>query len=68
MYVALTHKNPCKKCIVKACCTQKCERVIMFEIHYWKYDDSLFMRFSAWSIIFGIFAISLALITGIEKM
>ena len=67
IYVAITHKNLCKTCIVRACCTEKCKRVIRFEIQYWPYRDSLFMRFYVWSIIFEVFAILLALITIIIK-
>lgn len=33
----LIKKNPCKKCLVQACCTKKCTEKVLFESYsYWR--------------------------------
>ena len=62
MYVAITYKSPCKKCLVKACCSDKCEEVIVFENFYWRSDDAKYKRFCAWAIIYSICILSFGII------
>ena len=63
LYVAITYKNPCKTCIVQACCNDKCEIVKDFEKFFWNLDDHKFQQFAAWSIIWSV----CVLILGISK-
>ena len=68
LYVAITYKNPCKICIVQACCNDKCEVVRDFEKFYWRLDQHNFQRFVAWSVIFSTFMFTFALYKGFIKI
>lgn len=59
----ITAKDPCKKCIVKACCTEKCEERICLENFILKGDNTLFYtKFITWFIIIYIPSILIILI------
>ena len=62
MYVAITHKKPCKTCLVRPCCSENCEQVVMFEYFYWRYDEMAFKRFNAWAIIWSICMLAIPII------
>jgi hypothetical protein len=38
LYWGLTLKDPCKKCLVRACCSQECEHKIMVNNFIFPYD------------------------------
>ena len=67
LFVAITHKNPCKKCLVRPCCSDRCEAVIVFENFYWSYKESFFKRVLAWSIISSTPTIVWGVVTMIVK-
>jgi len=63
LYIAITYKNPCKKCLVRACCSEKCEPVITFENFYWEHDQHNFQRFVALTMIIAVFGFILKIVT-----
>lgn len=58
----ITAKDPCKKCIVKACCTEKCEERIYIENFILKGDTLLYKKFLVWFVIIYIPSILIILI------
>lgn len=54
-------KNPCKTCIVKACCRNECEKLIDFRLCFYPFTDRLsaiIMMLTMYASI-GAFIISL---------
>ena len=62
IFTIITAKDPCKKCIVKACCTEKCEERIYLENFVLKGDTIFHTKFLAWFIIIYIPSVSIILI------
>jgi hypothetical protein len=53
-YLSLTWKDPCEKCLVRPCCSEKCEEVILFENFYFPHDSMKEKRWSAWFVLYSI--------------
>ena len=45
--------DPCKKCIIKSCCSDKCEERIVLE-NFTGYSDLWYMKFCAGAVWFAI--------------
>jgi sulfatase maturation enzyme AslB (radical SAM superfamily) len=62
LYLTLTTPDPCRRCIVRPCCSEECDQRIKY---YRLYDGApSAQRFCALAIIFG----TIALIWGISKI
>jgi len=51
-------KNPCKKCLVRACCSQTCEKKNYYISFCFPFNSIFFNRLIAYSLIFDIFGVS----------
>ena len=58
---ALYKRNPCKTCIVQACCRNACEKLIDFRLLFYPYNDRSSAIFSALSFWISIITIGFAL-------
>jgi len=47
----MTIQNPCKKCLVKACCSVKCETTIKIERLIWPHNKIVYAKISSWMIV-----------------
>lgn len=55
IFSIITAKDPCKKCIVRSCCTEKCEERIYLENFILKGNKKLiYTKMWAWFIIIYI--------------
>jgi len=55
-------KNPCKKCLVRACCSDKCEERIYFESFILRGESLWDKKLSAWFLAIYVPGITLYLI------
>ena len=46
-------KDPCKKCIVKACCTDPCEVVVVLKNYIFPFDTLAEKKKMAWICVIG---------------
>ena len=56
IYFTLTYKDPCKKCIVRACCSEECEEVIMTKRFLFPHTSIKEKKY--WAILYSICIIS----------
>jgi hypothetical protein len=57
-------RNPCKKCLVQACCRNECEKLIDFRLCFYPFNN----RSSAISMMSTIYIAITALIISLTKM
>jgi hypothetical protein len=57
-------KNPCKKCIVRACCRNECEKLIDFRLCFYPFNE----RSSAITMMLTIYISILAFGISMIKM
>lgn len=65
--ITLRAKDPCKKCLVKACCSERCEHRTYY-LNFCNRDGGIiFERICAYAVIFSCIMIIVAIFTTIFK-
>ena len=59
----LIAKDPCKKCLLRPCCTQKCEERIILENLILRGDSLVYRKFISVVIIISVITTIFAIIT-----
>ena len=54
LWQSLWLKDPCNKCLVKACCSEKCEIVIAIDNFLFPHDTITEKKRMAWVVIISI--------------
>ena len=67
IYYALAIKDPCKNCIVKACCSKKCEVVIAIDNFIFPHDSLKSKKIDAWFTILSMILAGVSTITIIYR-
>ena len=66
--LVLLAKDPCKKCIVRACCTNQCEKRVQYLKHCDNpYGHIRWRQFSSITILYGIISLFVSLIMVIKN-
>ena len=65
LYLTLITPDPCKRCIVRACCSEECDQRVKYNRLYG--GMPYFQRVCALSIILGVIALIWGIITLIFK-
>lgn len=60
-------KDPCKKCIVKACCSEKCEIVVEIENACFPYGSLKEKKRMSYAILFSWICVFISVSSGILK-
>jgi hypothetical protein len=54
-------KNPCKKCIVRACCRNECEKLIDFRLCFYPFTDRISAIIMMMTIYISVIAFGISL-------
>jgi len=65
--ITLFARDPCKKCLVRACCSERCEHKTHYSNFCNRDGGIIFERICAYSVIFSCIMIIVAIFTTIFK-
>jgi len=65
LYLTLSTPDPCKRCVVRACCSEECGQRVSYNILYG--PNPYTQKLCAVSVIFGMIAFIFGVVTFIFK-
>ena len=60
-------KDPCKNCLVKACCSDPCETSIVIKNYCYPFESLQEKKLAAWMVVYSMFALVVTIFALIWK-
>lgn len=60
-------KDPCKKCIIRVCCSKECDQRITFLYYLSPFNNAITARMSAWAVVFSMVTTIISIVAVILK-